>query len=676
MIKAEQPMPSADEWADAAVSRGLALHSAGRLADAEAVFRAILERQPKHLRALALLGTVCLRRNEPAEALRCIEDAIAINPRYAPLHNERGNALQALGRSADALASYAAAVALAPGHADALNNRGNLLQSLGRHAEAIASYDAAIAASPGFSQLFYNRANALQALERHQEAIASYDHAIAIRPDYDMAFNNRGISLQALGLHEDAFASYEHAIELAPANARAHLNRGNLFQSLGRYDDAVDSYERALALDPQRAELHANRGAALHALERYEEAIASYDRAIALKPDHAEAHNNRGNAFLAMDRQEEALSCYLAALDLVPGHSRAVYNRGKVLQNLGRHGEALSSYDEAIALDPDYASPRWSKSLLLLLRGELPLGLQLYEWRWRYDKFPSPKRDFAQPLWLGDELISGKTILLHAEQGYGDAIHLCRYVPRVSALGATVILEVPGSLVTLMTSLEGVDRIVASGDALPGFDFQTPLASLPLAFRTRLDTVPAEVPYLKAPFETAAQWSERLGAREAMRVGLAWSGNPNHSNDRNRSIALADLLPLSRCGVELIGLQKEPRPKDAATLEQNPEIRNFGPDLRDFADTAAVIEQLDLVVSADTSIAHLAGALGKPVWIMLPHAPDWRWLLEREDSPWYPTAQLFRQASAGDWAGVVARVAAALRALTTRPCFGTGVIDG
>ena len=676
MSRAGQPMPSADGWADAAVSRGLALQGAGRLADAEAAFRTILERQPKHVRALALLGAVCLRRNQPAAALDCIDQAIALDPRHAPLHNERGNALQALGRLNDALASYDGAVTLAPGYADALNNRGNLLQSLGRYAEAVESYDAAIAAGPKFPQLFYNRANALQNLERHGEAITGYDRAVALKPDYALAFNNRGLSLQALGRHEAALVDYDRTIALVPANPQPYLNRGNLLQTLERYEQAIESYDHALAIAPGHAELHFNRGAALYALKRYETAIESYDRAIALKPGYAEALNNRGNAFLALGRQEEALACYLAALDLVPGHSRAIYNRGKVLQNLGRHDEALASYDEAIALDPDYASPRWSKSLLTLLRGDLALGFRLYEWRWRYDKFPSPKRGFSESLWLSDEPLAGKTILLHAEQGYGDTIQFCRYARQVAARGATVVLEVPKPLEPLMASLAGVGRIVATGDALPGFDVQTPLASLPLAFRTCLDTIPAEVPYLNAPAETIARWAKWLGERRGLRVGLAWSGNPNHSNDANRSIPLADLLPLMGCGAELIGLQKEPRPDDAATLEANPAIRNIGPAFQDFADTAAVIAQLDLIISADTSVAHLAGALGKPVWIMLPCAPDWRWLLEREDSPWYPTARLFRQASPGDWANPVARIATALQALTARHGLGTGVDDG
>ncbi|MGD9538129.1 MAG: tetratricopeptide repeat protein [Alphaproteobacteria bacterium] len=611
-----------------------------------------------------------MKAEPPADTLARLDDAIAVNPRHAPLHNARGNALQALGRHEAALASFASAVALAPGYADALNNRGNLLQSLGRCAEAVESYDAAIAASPEFPQLFYNRANALQNLEKHDEAIASYGRAVALKPDYALAFNNRGLSLQALGRHEAALADYDRAIALAPANPQPYLNRGNLLQTLERHEQAIENYDRALAITPGHAELHVNRGAALYALKRYEAAIESYDRAIALKPGYAEALNNRGNAFLAMDRQEEALACYLAALALAPGHSRAIYNRGKVLQNLGRHDEALASYDEAIALDPDYAAAYWSKSLLTLLRGDLTLGFALYEWRWRYDKFPSPKRDFAEPLWLGDEPLSGKTILLHAEQGYGDTVQFCRYARQVAALGATVILEVPKPLEPLMASLAGVDRIVVKGDALPHFDVQTPLASLPLAFRTRLDSVPADVPYLGAPAGTIAPWAERLGERQGLRVGLAWSGNPNHSNDWNRSIPLADLLPLAGCGATLIGLQKEPRPDDEATLKANPAIRNIGPAFQDFADTAAVIAQLDLVISADTSVAHVAGALGKPVWILLPRHTDWRWLLDREDSPWYPTARLFRQSPAGGWAAVVARVAAELRALTARSNAG------
>ncbi|MGD9538131.1 MAG: tetratricopeptide repeat protein [Alphaproteobacteria bacterium] len=472
----------------------------------------------------------------------------------------------------------------------------------------------------------------------------------------------RGNALQAQGRLDEALASFDAAIALAPALTGAYFNRGNLLDRLKRYDEAIASYEQAIARDPAFAAAYNHLGNTLRKRGRYQEALACHEKVIALRGDYPQAYTNRGNALQELGRFDQALASFDKAIALEPGYARAFYNRGNLLSLWGRHDEAIASYDRAVAAKPDYAAAHWNKSLLLLLRGDFEAGWPLYEWRWACDEFPSAKRDFAQPLWLGAEALSGKTILLHAEQGLGDTIQFCRYAPLVTAHGAKVMIEVQRPLKSLVESLEGASHVVPRGNALPRFDCQTPLLSLPLALGTRLDSIPAQVPYLKASAASMCYWAETLGERRRLRVGLAWSGSPTHKHDRNRSIALAELLPLLACDADLIGLQKEVRPEDSAVLASAPPLNNPGPSLADFADTAALIANLDLVISVDTAVAHLAGALGKPVWIMLPFEPDWRWLLGRDDSPWYPTARLFRQAAPGDWGGVVARIAAALKA--------------
>ena len=348
-------------------------------------------------------------------------------------------------------------------------------------------------------------------------------------------------------------------------------------------------------------------------------------------------------------------------LALRPDHAEAYYNRGIALQSMLRLPEALESYRRAVALRPDYALAHWNESLCRLLMGDFEGGWREYEWRREVREFAPQYHDFPRPLWLGEQEVAGRTILLHAEQGFGDTLQFCRYASLLAARGARVILEVQPPLKSLLTRLSGPAMVLAQGEPLPEFDLHCPLMSLPLACGTTLDTVPAAERYLTADPERVAACSARLGNTARPRVGLVWSGNPAHGNDYARSIALVDLLgSLDGAGVTFVSLQKDVRSHDRATLAARADILHCGEELRDFDDTAAWIEAMDLVISVDTSVAHLAGALGKPVWVLLPYAPDWRWLLEREDSPWYPTARLFRQPRSGDWDGVLLAVACAL----------------
>ncbi|MGA8970281.1 MAG: tetratricopeptide repeat protein, partial [Pseudolabrys sp.] len=504
------------------------------------------------------------------------------------------------------------------------------------------------------------------ALKRYDEALASYDCAIALRPNLVEAHCNRGNTLRELRRYEEALTSYDRALALLPTLVEAISNRGITLAELKRYDEALDAFARAIALRPNDAELFNKRGVILDQIKRPAESLADYDRALALRPDYTDALYNRGNALHDLKRFDEALACYDQLLPLRPNDGNTFNNRGKILKELNRYDEAFACSARALALLPENIVAHCNESLMRLLTGDFARGFLEYEWRWRKADMAPAQRNFPQPLWLGEGDIAGKTILLHSEQGFGDAIHFCRYAPLVAARGARVILEVRPPLVQLMGSLAGPAEIVASGDALPAFDIHCPLLSLPLAMGTRLDTVPAQVPYLSVASDKAAEWGARLGAKTRPRIGLAWSGNVIHERDKERSIGLRNFLRLLDIDATFVSLHKEVGADDVAVLAERSDILHFGDALADYADTAALIAQLDLVVSVDTSVVHLAGALAKPVWILVTYVPDWRWMLEREDSPWYPTARLFRQTAAREWDSVLARVHAALREFVAR----------
>jgi hypothetical protein len=411
------------------------------------------------------------------------------------------------------------------------------------------------------------------------------------------------------------------------------------------------------------AEGYYQQGNALRSQGQLESAIASYTRAIQLKPDHAHAYCNRGVVELALGLTAEALSSYDHALALDPRDALTHYNRALLMQERRDWHEALASYDRAIALDPGYPEAQYNRALLLLFMGRFEAGWRAYEWRWKNASRLSigALRNFMQPLWLGDAPLAGRRLLLHAEAGLGDTLQFCRYAASCAAQGATVYLEVQPPLRGLLSNLAGVSQSIAAGGPLPPFDLHCPLMSLPLAFKTTLDTIPALEPYLHADRARVADWQARLGARSRPRVGLVWSGNPDNTIDARRSIPLALCLQHLPTEFQYFCLQTQIRETDRAALGRFPPIARFDAGLMDFENTAALCECLDLVISVDTSIAHLCGALGRRTWVPLPLTPDWRWMDDREDTPWYPTMKLYRQDAAGDWASVLARIAADLR---------------
>jgi predicted O-linked N-acetylglucosamine transferase (SPINDLY family) len=452
-----------------------------------------------------------------------------------------------------------------------------------------------------------------------------------------------------------------------PAPKPPTLEEGLALHRSGDRQGASRVYQALLRTQPDNADALHLLGVATEALGDPLGGIALMDKALSLNPTLPAIHLNRANALKRLGRLEEALIGYENALRLKADYPMALTNRGTVMEALGRFEEALSAYDQALKIAPDYAEASWNKAALCLLLGDLEQGWPLFESRWRVQAHGLRSRQFAQPLWLGDSPIRGRTLLIHAEQGLGDTLQFCRLALDAQAQGAKVLLEVPAPLVTLLGSLHPDIHVFAQGQPLPAFDLHCPIASLPLAFKLRLDSIPAPVAYLKAPTEHRQRWERQLPASVRPRVGLVWSGNAAHFNDQNRSIPLTAVVSALPPGCDYFSLQREVRPSDEATLREHPHIQHWGDKLADFADTAALCEFMDVVVSVDTSVAHLAAALGRPTWILLPCLPDWRWLLDRDESPWYPSVRLFRQPRPGDWQAVLLRISQALASLSQPP---------
>ena len=491
---------------------------------------------------------------------------------------------------------------------------------------------------------------------RLEDAIIIIGKSLQINPNQPNALNNGGTALKDLNRLDAALDSFDRAITLKPEYAEAFSNRGNTLDLLNRLDEALLSFDRAITLKPDYADAYSNRGVLLNRLNRFEEALLSFDRAITLKPDYADAYSNRGNALKDLNRFDDALESYDRAIVLKPDCVEAYNNRAIVLQDVKRLDESLQSYDYAIALKPNYIDAYWNKSLLKILTGEYLEGWQLYEWRWKKEPLNNSLRVYEQPIWLGNESLINKTVLIYPEQGLKDYIQCIRYSALLEQLGATVILEVPLPLMKLASSLKGQFMLVESGSSLPDFDFHCPVMSLPLAFKTTVETIPTQMPYLFADKDKKKAWNKKLGKKILPRIGLVWSSSMEHKNDHNRSLLLKQLEALLELPVEFHSLQKEVREIDVNTLIDFHHIHQHQNDLLDFSDTAALVDAMDVVISVDTSVAHLTGAMGKKVCILLPYAPNYRWMLDRADSPWYPSATLFRQPAIGDWESVIAEV--------------------
>lgn len=622
-------------------------------------------------------GSALVDQKQSAQALSDFDRAIGLKPDYAEAYCNRGAALIELGRHADAVASTEKAIALRPTYAEAHCNRGNALVGLERLEEAIAGYDRALALSPALAEAWLGRANALAAQQRYDSAIDSYGRALAVKAGFVAAWLGRANALVNLGRYDEALGDYDRALTLSPEHDGIMVSRGNVLIELKRYDEADAAYRNALAIDPGKAGVWLGRGNLFYAIKRYEEATRSYDRALEIDPALAGAWLGRGNLYRELGRHDEALGAYQTALALNPRLAEAWVGRGVLHQELMQLDEAELAYDNAIAIKQTLADAQFNKALLLLLRGRYEEGWRLYESRWATRDQRQYRRRFPRPLWLGKESLRGRSLLLYAEQGLGDAIQFARYAEVVSELGGKVILEAPKALIGLLASLKGVTRLVEAGTSLPHFDYHCPLLSLPLAMGTTLSTIPSPDAYLNADQRQCALWRDRLGQRDRPRIGVVWSSgfHPDQpelwrTNER-RNIPLKDFAPLRDTDAVFYSLQKgagaEQLDDVKAANWDGPDIVDYTSDLHDFADTAALMANLDLVISVDTASAHLAGALGRPVWVLSRFDADWRWGSSGIKTPWYASATVYRQTKPGDWTDIVQRVTADLKRFSRQP---------
>ena len=531
----------------------------------------------------------------------------------------------------------------------------------GRLAEAETLYRQILAADPNHPDALHLLGVLAMTLKHNDRAVALMRQAIALQPRNPIYRNNLGNALRQQGALDKAIACYQQALTLRHDDAETLTNLGVAWKEKGLLDDAIACYRRALALKPDHAEACNNLGNALTAKGQLHEALTSFAQALALKPDDANAHFNLGIALRNMGRHDEAIACYQQALALKPDFTDAWYNKGNALQDTGRRAEAIACFRQAVALRPDFAEAHYNLALAWLLLGNFLDAWPHYEWRWKCRDFHAPSRDLPRPQWDGGPL-AGRTIHVHAEQGLGDSIHFVRYVALLAERGGRINLECQPQLKRLFGNIAGVGQVVTTGELLPDFDVHCPLQTLPLRFGTTLQNIPRQVPYLHADGAEIALWGRRIqNTQRRLLVGLAWAGNMLNMNDRNRSVTLATLAPLGTVeGVRFVSLQKGPPAAQARTPPVGMELIDWTDELGDFAATAALIANLDLVIAVDTAVAHLAGAMGKPVWVLLPFAPDWRWQLKRDDSPWYPTMRLFRQIRTGDWDDVARRAGDAL----------------
>jgi len=621
-------------------------HQNGHLRQAEQLYRLILQDNPDNPVALYSLGVIAHQRTKHEAAVKLISKAITNNPQIPQFHNTLGLVFEVLEK----------------------------------YEEAVSAYQQAVSVKPDYAEAYHNMAIALQSQNQYAAAVEKCKQALSIKHNYAEAYNTMGFSLEKQQQYAEAIKYYKKAVQYKPDFAEAYNHLGVVLNDQGHPAEAIENYKQALRLDPNYAEVYNNLGIALKELKQLVEAISCFEQAIRLESDFAEAYYNLANSLRDETRCTEAIENYRKAVHIKPDYAEAYNHLGVVLNAQGGYVEnienleAIENYRRALQLNPDFAEAHWNLSLVLLRTGRLIEGWKEYEWR------RNPKLDIATyphsyetPRWDGSQF-KGKRLLVHYEQGLGDTLHFVRYLPMVKARGGTVILEVRKPLYKLLKGFPGVDELIeASLDNKPAvkFDYHISLMDLPKIFETTLETIPAEVPYINCCPKKVEHWRNKLAGPD-LKVGIVWAGSPSHGNDQNRSCALKDFEPLTKTdGVRLYGLQKGEAAKQVERLTDEMTITNLGTEFEDFTDTAAAIENLDLLISVDTSVLHLAGAMGKPVWALLPFAPEWRWMLNRQDSPWYPTMKLFRQKKWGQWESVFQDVADELRIMAAKHKIGS-----
>jgi tetratricopeptide (TPR) repeat protein len=683
-----------DQFAPA-LREGLKHHGSGRLPEAATCYQRAYEQNASDADALLLLGIVARQVKHFPAAITFTKMAIAQRPQAAHLHlnlaraylaardldqaiiccrqaleldphSERawcslGEIEVARGHRSATAAAYERGMSLPSAKGRAATALGNHLCDQQQYEAGVAAYVRGIEQAPKNALLYLALGAAKFALDEVLEAKAAYRKALTLKPNFPEAYLNLGNALYHEGNFQSAAVSFRCAISLRPNYVKAYCNLGNALSGMGRHKDAVVAYERALAIEADSSAARHNLGNALLSLREYGRAEECFRQLLQPDSSIAEHHNSLGNALLQQRRLLEAEDCYRTALQLKPDYAAAHTNLANALLALGRREEMEGHYRHSLQLDPKSPGTQYNLALACLREGKFREGWQRHEWRWQFRELSLRPRKFKQSQWNGQQL-NGETVLLHAEQGLGDTIQFIRYLPLVAARGARVVLEVQPQLLTLLQAATCAVQVCARGEALPDFAYHLPLMSLPLVFDTDIDSIPSSSPYLHVD-ESSIERARRVHPRRGpnLRVGLVWAGNPRFRGDQVRSTSLEALLPLSEIEcIDIFSLQFGAAVEQIVPLQIQFPLTDACSKSKDFAETAALVATLDLVISVDTAIAHLAGAMGLPVWVLLPYLADWRWLERREDSPWYPRARLFRQPSPGDWRAVAERVRDAL----------------
>jgi tetratricopeptide (TPR) repeat protein len=636
--------------------QALQYHQAGKLDVAEQLYRQILQTDPRHADSYHLLGVAAYQQGRHDQALALIRQALALNPWAAVYHSNLGVVHEAIGQKHEALTCFEQALRLQTGSPEAHNAVGNALRAVGRLTESQAHCLEALRLRPNYVEARDNLGSALYLQGKLDEAIIHYQEALRLRPDYAKTHGHLALALADTGKTAEALSHYHEALRLDPANAEAHNNLGIVLLKENQLDDAIAHCQEALRLMPNFAGAHNNLSIAFRRIGRLDDAVRHGQEALRIEQQFPEAHNSLATALVRKANWDEA----------------------------------MTHYQEAVRHKPNLGEARWNRALLWLLLGDCEQGWPEYEWRWTQPGHNRPQ--FPQSVWDGSDL-QGRTILLYTEQGIGDTLQFVRFALVVKQRGGTVIVQCQKALKRLLKGAPGIDLLVSTDDQQPAFDVQAPLFSLPDIFHIQLEGIPAAVPYLHPDAGLVEHWKrvDRLQDAESKRsstpysatrtphfkVGIGWQGSPTYGYDNLRSVPLAEFAPLVQIeGVQLISLQKGAGTEQLRSTEcgvrregqhdsSNLQSPIFTPlideDSGPFMDTAAILKTIDLVICTDTALPHLAGALGVPAWLAVPYVPDWRWLLEREDSPWYPTMRLFRQKQHGDWTSVFERIADELK---------------
>lgn len=611
------------------VNKVLALQQGGQLAEAKKQGNKLLKLLPKHPILLTCLGGIAVTEERFDEAVSLFKQSLEIA-------SEQATAL-----------SYLSIVYL----------------QQKKFKASMRCINEAIEVNPEYAEAHANKGNILKAQKRYEEALKCYEKSLALKPDVVDTQYNLGLLCADLKQYQQSANYFKQVVTSESRDAHSLHLYAEVLLNIDDYQESIKFFDASIALNGSGPSTWEGRGLVHLKLQQFDLARDDFMHVIKAEPKNANAYNNLGVALRELGQHEDALAAYDTAIALDKGDAKTLTNKGILLVDMHRYEDAFDCYEQGMRIGPDCYENHWNKAILHLLTGDYTQGWSLYESRWK-SIFKEGLRSYSQPLWLGDESIAGKTLFIYPEQGFGDYIQFCRYVTDVEKLGATVVLEVKTPLLPLMQTFKGNVNLIEAGSSLPDFDYHCPIMSLPLAFKTQQETIPAHIPYLYADEKKAESWAKRLGDKTKPRVGLVWSGSTAHRHDRYRSVALETLSPIFASDFEFHALQNEMREHDVTALNEINNIETHEDDLNDFSDTAALIDQMDLVITVDTSVAHLAGAMGKECWVLLAHSPDFRWLTDRTDSPWYPTVTLFRQPEYKDWTSVINTLTERLQAMS------------